>query len=166
MADKFPPSKQRAALKRLAVALNSTSALQTDACGDPCIRGQYGHAYAVCGTVTRPKAPGFTLYLDCPSARAWTAAKKALGFAEVTGDGDEDGWFFLDRLPTTPEEATTIRRYLGISKRREVSAETKARLALTRKPFVAAKASPLTSHVAGKGSHSELLPSNTQEART
>ena len=36
--------------------------------------------------------------------------------------GDEEGSFVMDRAPTA-EEAETIRRYLGLAKRPELSAE-------------------------------------------
>jgi hypothetical protein len=133
VSDIFTPVKQRAALKKLATAITSSStALRIDECGDPRINGAHGHVYAT--------PEGFQLFVMTETARAWTAAKKALGFAKVCNDGDEEGAFILDRLPS-PSEAITIRRYLEIPKRREVSEETKARLALTRKPFVAGRRS-------------------------
>jgi hypothetical protein len=151
MADKYPPSKQRAALKKLTVALNSSStALRVDGCGDPSIIGSHGHIYAVCGTLRWPTSPGFTFYLDAGSSRAWTAAKAALKFAEVDSDGDVDGWLSMYRLPT-PEEATTIRRYLGIRQRRTVSDDAKdALIARLRAPV-------------GPPSQAQGMPSNTLE---
>jgi hypothetical protein len=96
----------------------------------------------------------FQLFVTTDSARAWTAAKKALSFAKVWNDGDEEGSLILDRLPT-PSEATLIRRYVGVPKRREVSEATKARLAQTRKPFVA-----------GRGTQAQEVAMNTLEAAT
>jgi hypothetical protein len=96
----------------------------------------------------------FHLFVTTDSARAWTAAKKALSFAKVWNDGDEEGSLILDRLPT-PSEATLIRRYVGVPKRREVSEATKARLAQTRKPFVA-----------GRGTQAQEVAMNTLEAAT
>ena len=55
------------------------------------------------------------------------AAKKALTFAKVTQDGDDEGGLIFDRLPTA-NEAEIIRHYLGIAKKREFGAEELARL--------------------------------------
>ena len=67
------------------------------------------------------------MYVTTQSKVGWTYAKRALAFAVVTVDGDEEGLLFLDRLPTAAE-ATAIRDYVGIRKRREVSAEAAAHL--------------------------------------
>jgi len=126
MPDRYPPSQQRAALKKLGVALDcSSTAFQTDECGDPVIRGSAGHVYAVPGTIQNPGKEGFTLYLECDSPRAWTFAKRALAFAELMNDGDEEGAFALHRLPTATE-AETVRRYLGIRQRRHLSDDARA----------------------------------------
>lgn len=68
--------------------------------GDPRINGRRGHIYACPG--------GYQLYVVTPSTRAWTYAKKALDFAKVAQDGDEEGILLLDRLPTE-SEAEAIR---------------------------------------------------------
>jgi len=47
-------------------------------------------------------------------------AKRALAFAKIVNDGDEEGAFVMHRLPTA-DEAGLIRRYCGIPKRREVT---------------------------------------------
>jgi hypothetical protein len=73
--------------------------------------------------------PGLLLYCAPGSARSWTAAKRAVAFAVVTQDGDDEGMLFLDRRPTEGE-ATILRRYLGIRKRRDLSDEERARLAI------------------------------------
>jgi hypothetical protein len=144
MADIFPPSRQRPALLAFAAALNSSPmALRRDECLDWRICGSSGHVYAVPG--------GFQFWCSTRSKRAWSAATGALSFAELTQDGDDEGVHFLDRLPTQ-SEGEALRRYLGIAKRREVSAETLARLALTRKPLVA-----------GKGFRGEKLPSGSAD---
>jgi hypothetical protein len=52
-----------------------------------------------------------------------------VAFAVVTQDGDDEGMLFLDRRPTEGE-ATILRRYLGIRKRRDLSDEERARLAI------------------------------------
>jgi hypothetical protein len=119
--DIFPPTKQRAALLKLTKALVSRdSALRRDECGDWRIEGSSGHVYAVPGTLDQPNRPGFVLYIMTSSPKAWTFAKRALAFAKVINDGDEEGAFVMSRLPTA-DEAALIRRYCGISKRREIS---------------------------------------------
>lgn len=127
MPDRFPYAAQRAALDRFALALNSSPrALTRDECGDPFICGNAGHVLAY--------PEGFWLYVAAGSARAWTATKKALAFAKVVNDGDEEGAFLVDREPSSAE-AKTIRDYLGIRKRTEAnSAPTAAQLA-ARKAF-------------------------------
>lgn len=70
------------------------------------------------------------LYVTAESAMAWTYAKKALRFAEVTQDGDDEGILWLDRLPTA-EEGKVIRRYLGIPKKAELSEDTRAKRVAT-----------------------------------
>ena len=59
------------------------------------------------------------------TSQGWTYAKRALAFAELTNDGDLDGAFFLDRLPS-PEEAEIVRRYIGIAKKAEFSEDALA----------------------------------------
>ena len=118
MSDRHPPARQRLAL--FAEALGSAStALRRDECGDPRINGKRGHVYVV--------SRGFLLSCVCESRKAWTYAKRALSFARVTQDGDDEGSFVMDRPPTA-EEAETIRRYLGITKTREISEEHLAKL--------------------------------------
>jgi hypothetical protein len=120
MSDRYPPSLQREELTVFASALGSAaSAFRRDECGDPRINGKRGHVYAV--------PEGFQLYCVCESRKAWTYAKRALAFARVTQDGDEEGMLIMDRLPTT-EEAEVIRAYLGINKTREISEEHLAKL--------------------------------------
>ena len=120
MSDCHPPALQRAALAAFAEALGSAStAFRRDECGDPRINGKRGHVYAV--------SRGFLISCVCDSRRAWTYAKRALSFARVTQDGGDEGSFVMDRPPTA-EEAETIRRYLGITKTREISEEHLAKL--------------------------------------
>jgi hypothetical protein len=134
--DSFPASLQRPALLEFAAALGSAdNALKRDECGDWRIDGKFGHVYAY--------APGrFQFFVrtgladpDDPeniaprgSKQAWTFAKKALAFARLCNDGDDEGGFFLDRLPTKAE-AKTIRAYCVITKRPEISAQHRAGLA-------------------------------------
>jgi hypothetical protein len=118
----------RQSLDRFAKALNSAPrALRRDECGDWRINGKCGHVYAISGTLEDPGREGFLLYSGDGSPRAWTFSKRALGFAKLTNDGDDEGMLFLDRLPTAAE-AEIIRDRLGIRKRRDLSEETLAAL--------------------------------------
>ena len=67
------------------------------------------------------------IYVSCETKMGWTYAKKALGFAKLTNDGDDEGAFFLGRLPTK-SEADAIRSYCGIRKRAELSEESLAQI--------------------------------------
>lgn len=119
--DRYSPVRQRLALMGFAKALGSRdNALRRDECGDWRIGGSLGHVYAV--------PEGFQIMvMGSETARQWTAAKKALAFAKLTQDGDDEGGLILDRLPTAGE-ATAIRRYCGIAKKREVGEVELARL--------------------------------------
>jgi hypothetical protein len=72
---------------------------------------QHGHLYAVCGSLHEPGKPGLKFFVACETGMAWTYAKRALSFAKLTNDGDDEGALFLDRLPSQ-SEAEMIRRYL------------------------------------------------------
>jgi hypothetical protein len=112
MVDRYPSSVQREALVKFVLALGCAStAFRRDECSDPRINGKHGHVYAVPG--------GFQLYCACETKQAWTWAKKGLAFAKPSQDGDEEGLLFMDWLPS-PDEAVTIRRYLGIHAKPEV----------------------------------------------
>lgn len=54
------------------------------------------------------------------SSRRWTFVKRELAFAKLKQDGDDEGCFFLDRLPTS-DEAEAIRDAIGLRKRRHLS---------------------------------------------
>jgi hypothetical protein len=103
--------------------------------GDWQISGKHGHALA--------DGAGFLLYATTPehdrldpdgktrcygSARRWTNIKHHLAFARLTQEGDDEGMFHLDHLPTR-DEAETIRECLGIRKRRNLSDDARTRLA-------------------------------------
>ena len=55
----------------------------------------------------------FYLYHHAQSGTAWTYAKKAMCFAALIHDGEDEGIWRLDRLPDELE-ANTIRHYLRI----------------------------------------------------
>jgi hypothetical protein len=71
--------------------------------------------------------PGFLLYVT-GTVQRWKKAKRILP-GTVTQDGDDEGIVRLDRLPT-PAEAESIRDLIGIRRRRQLSPEAKAALAL------------------------------------
>jgi hypothetical protein len=105
MSNIYPPAVQRAALLKLLPALGCRdAALRRDECGDWRINGKCGHVYAAPGSLERPKRPGFRFFIGCEAARGWTYAKKALSFAKLTNDGDDEGSFFLDRRPVKRPE--------------------------------------------------------------
>jgi hypothetical protein len=115
-------------LRKLAAAIGSrNNALRRDECGDGRIEGQRGWIYAVPGTRQRPDRAGFQIYCAPGSARAWASAKKAMAFAELAQDGDEEGLLLLARLPT-PHEAAILRDKLGIAKKRDISDAERGRL--------------------------------------
>jgi hypothetical protein len=130
-------------LAALLTALDASPvALERPVCrgriGDWQITGKY--AYVL------PAGAGYLLYATTPeqdrldpdgkrrcygSARRWTNIKGELAFARLTQDGDDEGCFHLDRLPTKAE-AGAIRDCLGIRKRRLVTAEARAQLEAAR----------------------------------
>ena len=61
------------------------------------------------------------------TSQGWKYAKRALTFAKLTNDGDDEGSFFLARLPSKAE-AEAIRRYCGIRKKVELSDDNLAQL--------------------------------------
>ena len=120
----------------------SPTALERPVCrgwiGDYQITGKRGHVLAA--------QPGYLLYANTPegdephpdhpdrklcygSGRKWTNIKAQLAFARLTQDGDDEGCFYLDRLPTQAE-AGPIRDALGVRKRRHLSPEEATAAAL------------------------------------
>jgi hypothetical protein len=120
MADKYPPAVQRLALLELVKALGCRdNALRRDECSDWRINGRQGHIYAV--------PEGFQIMVMGWTTKGWNAAKKALTFAKVTQDGDEEGGVLLNRLPSAAE-AVLIRHWVGIAKKMEFSEEYRTEL--------------------------------------
>ena len=62
------------------------------------------------------------------STNGWNSAKRALSFAELTNDGDDEGAFILDRLPTRAE-AAAARKWIGAARKRQISEEERECLA-------------------------------------
>jgi hypothetical protein len=103
----------KAQLETLRMALNGAKAsLRLDDCRLWTLRGKRGYAS------TWGDGKTWCLFAGARSPRAWTAMKQRLAFCQVTQDGDEEGVFRLNRLPT-PEEAAEIRVALGIRQTRE-----------------------------------------------
>jgi hypothetical protein len=107
--------QDRVALSSMLVSLNGAkNALRRDQCGDWTIRGSRGHVRA-CGK-------RFSVYVTTQSARAWTFAKRALDFCQLSQDGDDEGILTLDRLPSSAE-AEIMRQYIGLRQTRDVPPE-------------------------------------------
>jgi hypothetical protein len=98
----------KAELKRLLSALNAAkTSLRLDECRAWRINGRRGHIAAW------GDGKSWLLFVQCRSARHWTATKARLSFCRVTQDGDDEGVLRLDRLPTKAE-AAAIRKALAI----------------------------------------------------
>lgn len=116
-------------LETMLTALDASPlALERPVCrgwiGDWQISGKTGHIMT--------DGHGFPLYVSTEeSPRRWGNIKKRLNFCQLTQDGDDEGCFFLARLPTTAE-ATVIRNALGIRRRRHLSPEALAALERAR----------------------------------
>jgi hypothetical protein len=102
-------------LETLRVALNGAKAsLRRDDCGLWILRGSRGHIS------TYGDGKGWQLnYVRSDgeasgSKQNWTWKKRRLAsFCRLTQDGDDEGCFYLTKLPT-PEEAHEIRDIFGI----------------------------------------------------
>lgn len=106
----------------------SPIALQRPVCrgwlGDYQITGKHGHVLA--------DHPGYLLYVaPGESRRRWGNIKREFGFATLMQDGDDEGCFRLDRLPTK-DEGEVIRGALGIRRRRLMTPEALANLERAR----------------------------------
>jgi hypothetical protein len=106
-------------LEAMLTALDaSPRALERPMCrgwiGDWQISGSDGHIMT--------DGRGFVFYISTESPRRWTGKKKRLGFCRLTQDGDDEGCFYLERLPTA-DEAVLIREAIGIRKRRHLTPE-------------------------------------------
>ena len=129
MADVYPPSRQRPRLLELVGALDASSVtLRRDECGDWTLSGKHGHIFAV-PLDRKVEREGFQLVVFGETKIKWGNRKRALSFCALTQDGDTEGAFILDRLPT-PKEADAIRQALGIKRRRSYSDEQMERLRL------------------------------------
>jgi hypothetical protein len=112
----------RAALRELAHALDATgSSLSRDDCRQWWIWGSRGR---ICSDGA---VGSWTLVIECETAREWSAVERSLSFCITGQNGDSEGNFRLDGLPT-PEQAAAIRKALGLRKRRSVTQETLERL--------------------------------------
>jgi hypothetical protein len=125
MADLYPASVQRLRLLEFATAIAAAkSCLRRDECGDWACFGRTRHVFAV--------PEGFQFYVSTGGRpKKWTSIKRRLPFCRVSQDGDDEGCFFLDRLPSA-EEGELIRGALGISKARVMTEELLTQLAEAR----------------------------------
>ena len=113
---KSAATADRACLARLHAALNAAhNAVRLDECRLWTVRGSRGYVS------TWGDGESWMLAVGSQTPRHWTFAKQRMasfpGLALLTQDGDEEGVFRLMRLPT-PEEATEIRRLIGIRQSR------------------------------------------------
>jgi hypothetical protein len=105
-------------LETMLTALDaSPRALERPIChgwvGDWQISGKTGHVMT--------DGRGFVLYVSAgESKRLWNSIKKRLRFCRLTQDGDDEGCFCLDRLPTTAE-SDSICGAVGIRRRRHLT---------------------------------------------
>lgn len=122
MADSVPFNRQRPALRDFVQALDARDkTLVRDECDDAVIMGRHGRIYA--------DAPNsYHLIVENVTARTWSAIRRQMvPFADLVRDGDDDGAFSLDGLPT-PEQAEVIRNALSVQKRRQMSESERDRL--------------------------------------
>jgi hypothetical protein len=130
--DKYLPTVQRPELLKFAEALGSRdNALRRDECSDWRINGKQGWIYAV--------PEGFQFFYFArngvnewdgvgPHIEDYVRAKRRLVFCRLVQDGNGEGVFLLDRLPT-PNEAEIIRDVFVIFKKREAGEPSEAQMA-------------------------------------
>jgi len=113
----------KAQLENMHQALNAAkTAFRRDDCDLWVISGKHGYISTW--------GDGESFHIVCiaeSSERQWGADKKRLSFCRLTQNGDFDGAFRLDRLPT-PDEAASIRKALGIGKAPNFHDEFRERL--------------------------------------
>lgn len=89
-----------------------------DECGAWAVRGKKGYA-AASGDPGRAK---WLLYCQPRTKGKWNNIRRALtSIGNCTQNGDDEGIFVFDRLPT-PDEATYIRKVVGFRKRQPATA--------------------------------------------
>jgi hypothetical protein len=90
--------------------------------------GRFGRIYATGIDGAREFALTVGAELEGFGAGKWNNIKAALaGCCRLTQDGDCEGVFLFDRLPSAKEGAA-IRKALGLPKRREISEQERQRL--------------------------------------
>ena len=124
----------RERLVALLIALDaSPRCLERPTCrgwiGDWQITGKHGHAMT--------DGDAYLIYVTTPERdrmdpdgkrrcyglpRRWASIKKALGFAHIIQEAEDEGIFRFDRLPNEAE-AGAIRDAIGLRKRRHMSAD-------------------------------------------
>lgn len=106
----------------LLAALDAAPAqLRRDECGSWVISGRRGAIH------TWGDGKTWLVYVVGRSTRHWTAIKRRLAFMTVTQDGDDEGCFRLEALPT-PGQSVLIRDALMLRKRRALTDASRAAL--------------------------------------
>jgi hypothetical protein len=123
------PQEDRTRLTTMVQALNaSPRTLRRPLCrgwsGDYQITGKCGHILT--------DGAGFLLFVSTSpweSKRRWSHSKKTLNqFCRLTQNGDDEGCFHLSHLPS-PAEASSIRKIIGITQRRQSSTPSVSQIA-------------------------------------
>jgi hypothetical protein len=127
--------EQRAALSAFAKAIGARTSLGQDEAGNPRIEGRRGSVYVQPATAAPGRKPMFQIWF-AGSTQSWRFAKEAISrFAKLTNDGEVDGMFALDHMPTK-FQGDLLRDKLVIPKRKTYSDDTLAamrtRLAASR----------------------------------
>jgi hypothetical protein len=125
--------------------------LRRDPCGDWIVVGKRGH-------VLTDGVNAFA-YLPAGTSRRWEKAKRVLSFMAVTQDGDAEGIFRLDGMPS-PTQAEAIRKAVGLRKVNPLT--DAARAALSRTSFPRAKRPIQTDFIASGGVAATNSPDGIQ----
>lgn len=99
-------------IKLIAKALGCSNKPELDECSDWNIFGTKGHIYHD------------DVYWYIYTGGKWSEIKKQLKFMTLWQDGDSEGCFRSDKLPDK-EQAETVRRIVGLGKRRVLSTANK-----------------------------------------
>jgi hypothetical protein len=111
--DIYFAKEQKAALLTFVVAIGAKPRLGADEARNPRIEGKYGRIYVQPATCEPGKSPKFQIYFLPGRALAWRYTRDALStFATMTNDGDDEGMFLMNRLPTAAE-GEVIRARIG-----------------------------------------------------
>lgn len=90
--------------------------LSQDECDDWAILAENGNIHT--------DGHAWYVYIFARSKRHWSGLKTKMSFMELVNDGDDEGRFRLERMPS-PKEAAAIRKVLGLKKRPALSVAQK-----------------------------------------